>query len=224
MKPGPKNCITDVSGIKVGHAQDMKLMSGATVILPDEAAVAAVDCRGGAPGTRETDVLHSANLVEEVHDIVLSGGSAMGLDAASGASAWLKKNGRGFSVADGVSVPIVPAAILFDLLNGGDKSIIDEQTYFEFGKEAAAKASCKCTLGNIGAGTGAKAGTHKGGIGTTSLINKRSGNSNSNGYTVGVLVAVNSFGSVTMPKRADFWAWPYAVSYTHLTLPTIYSV
>ncbi len=91
MKPGPKNCITDVSGIKVGHAQDMKLISGTTVILPDTAAVAAVDCRGGAPGTRETDVLHSANLVEEIHAIVLSGGSAMGLDAASGALAWLKK-------------------------------------------------------------------------------------------------------------------------------------
>ena len=209
MKPGPKNCITDVSGIKVGHAQDMKLMTGTTVILPDTAAVAAVDCRGGAPGTRETDVLHSANLVEEVHAIVLSGGSAMGLDAASGASAWLKKKGRGFSVADGVSIPIVPAAILFDLLNGGDKSQIDEHTYFEFGKEAAAKASSKCALGNIGAGTGAKAGTHKGGLGTASLINKKSGNSKDNGYTVGVLVAVNSFGSVTMPNRADFWAWPF---------------
>ena len=209
MKPGPKNCITDVSGIKVGHAQDMKLMSGTTVILPDTAAVAAVDCRGGAPGTRETDVLHSANLVEEVHAIVLSGGSAMGLDAASGASAWLKKKGRGFSVADGVSIPIVPAAILFDLLNGGDKSQIDEHTYFEFGKEAAAKASSECALGNIGAGTGAKAGTYKGGLGTASLIHQKSGNSKDNGYTVGVLVAVNSFGSVTMPKRADFWAWPY---------------
>ena len=209
MKPGPKNCITDVSGIKVGHAQDMKLISGTTVILPDTAAVAAVDCRGGAPGTRETDVLHSANLVEEIHAIVLSGGSAMGLDAASGASAWLKKNGRGFSVADGVSVPIVPAAILFDLLNGGDKSIIDEQTYFEFGKEAAANASSECPLGNIGAGTGAKAGTYKGGLGTASLIHKKSRNSKDNGYTVGVLVAVNSFGTVTMPNRADFWAWPF---------------
>ncbi len=133
----------------------------------------------------------------------------MGLDAASGASTWLKKNGRGFSIADGVSVPIVPAAILFDLLNGGDKSIIDEQTYFEFGKEAAANASSECLLGNIGAGTGAKAGNLKGGIGTSSLINKRSGNSKSNGYKVGVLVAVNSFGSVTMPNREDFWAWPF---------------
>ena len=209
MKPGPKNCITDVSGIKVGHAQDMKLISGTTVILPDTAAVAAVDCRGGAPGTRETDVLHSANLVEEIHAIVLSGGSAMGLDAASGASAWLKKNGRGFSVADGVSVPIVPAAILFDLLNGGDKSLVDEHTYFVFGKEAAANARSDCPLGNIGAGTGAKAGTYKGGLGTASLIHKKSRNSKENGYTVGVLVAVNSFGTVTMPNRADFWAWPF---------------
>ena len=209
MKPGPKNCITDVSGIKVGHAQDMKLISGTTVILPDTAAVAAVDCRGGAPGTRETDVLHSANLVEEIHAIVLSGGSAMGLDAASGASTWLKKNGRGFSVADGVSVPIVPAAILFDLLNGGDKSLVDEHTYFVFGKEAAANASSVCPLGNIGAGTGAKAGTYKGGLGTASLIHNESENSKDNGYTVGVLVAVNSFGTVTMPNRADFWACLY---------------
>ena len=122
MQPGPKNSITDVSGIKVGHAQDMKLMSGTTVVLPEDAAVGAVDCRGGAPGTRETDALHSANLVEEVHAVVLSGGSAMGLDSAGGVAAWLKTQGRGFPVAKDVLVPIVPAAILFDLLNGGEKS------------------------------------------------------------------------------------------------------
>ena len=136
MQPGPKNSITDVSGIKVGHAQDMKLMSGTTVVLPDAAAVAAVDCRGGGPGTRETDALHPANLVEEVHAVVLSGGSAMGLDAAGGVAAWLKTQGRGFLVAKDVSVPIVPAAILFDLLNGGEKSAMDEHTYFEFGKKS----------------------------------------------------------------------------------------
>ena len=140
----------------------MKLMSGTTVVIPDEPAVAAVDCRGGAPGTRETDALHPANLIEEVHAIVLSGGSAMGLDAASGVAAWLKSAGRGFHVATDVRVPIVPSAILFDLLNGSDKSEMDEHTYFEFGKSAVASADLECPLGNIGAGTGASAGTLKG--------------------------------------------------------------
>ena len=208
MQPGPKNSITDVSGIKVGHAQDMKLMSGTTVILPDFAAVAAVDCRGGGPGTRETDALNPANLVEEVHAVVLSGGSAMGLDAASGVAAWLKTQGRGFPVAKDVSVPIVPAAILFDLLNGGEKSAMDEHTYFEFGKKAVAEAGNECPLGNVGAGTGAKAGTLKGGIGTASL-QQNSKNSAEKGFTVGALAAVNPFGSVTLPDLPDFWAWPF---------------
>ena len=208
MQPGPKNSITDVSGIKVGHAQDMKLMSGTTVVLPDSAAVAAVDCRGGGPGTRETDALHPANLVEEVHAVVLSGGSAMGLDAASGVAAWLKAQGRGFQVAKDVSVPIVPAAILFDLLNGGEKSAMHEHTYFEFGKKAAAEANYKCPQGNVGAGTGAKAGTLKGGIGTASL-QQSLGNSAEKGFTVGALAAVNPFGSVTLPELPDFWAWPF---------------
>ena len=208
MQPGPKNSITDVSGIKVGHAQDMKLMSGTTVVLPDAAAVAAVDCRGGGPGTRETDALHPANLVEEVHAVVLSGGSAMGLDAAGGVAAWLKTQGRGFLVAKDVSVPIVPAAILFDLLNGGEKSAMDEHTYFEFGKKAAVNAGYECPLGNVGAGTGAKAGTLKGGIGTASL-QQNPENSAEKGFTVGALAAVNPFGSVTLPGLPDFWAWPF---------------
>jgi L-aminopeptidase/D-esterase-like protein len=176
--------------------------------------VAAVDCRGGAPGTRETDALHPANLVEEVHAVVLSGGSATGLDAASGVAAWLKSAGRGFPVATGVKVPIVPSAILFDLLNGGNKSEIGEHTYFEFGKSAVASADLECPLGNIGAGTGASAGILKGGIGTASLQQKSgiltggpgSGNV---GFTVGALAAANPFGSVTLPGRADFWAWPF---------------
>ena len=211
MRPGPKNSITDVSGIKVGHAQDMRLMSGTTVVLPDEAAVAAVDCRGGGPGTRETDALHPANLVEEVHAIVLSGGSAMGLDAASGVAAWLKTQGRGFLVAPNVSVPIVPAAILFDLLNGGEKSGMDEHTYFEFGKDAAARAEYECPLGNVGAGTGAKAGKLKGGIGTASL-QQNPESSAEKGFTVGALAAVNPFGSVTLPELPDFWAWPFEIN------------
>ncbi len=224
MQPGPKNSITDVSGIKVGHAQDMKLMSGTTVVLPEDAAVGAVDCRGGAPGTRETDALHSANLVEEVHAVVLSGGSAMGLDSAGGVAAWLKTQGRGFPVAKDVLVPIVPAAILFDLLNGGEKSSIDEHTYFEFGKKAAADASYECTSGNVGAGTGAKAGTLKGGIGTASL-QQNSKNYTEKDFTVGALAAVNSFGSVTMPDLPNFWAWPFErnAEYGGMDAPKIFS-
>ena len=206
MKPGTKNSITDVEGINVGHAQDKKLMSGTTVILPEKPAVAAVDCRGGAPGTRETDVLNPANLIDEIHAIVLSGGSAMGLDAASGVVSSLKKLGRGFPVAKDVSVPIVPTAILFDLLNGGEKSCIKEHTYFEFGKTAVLDASCEFPLGTVGAGTGAKAGTLKGGVGTSSLVQK---SENSIGYTVGALAVTNSFGSVTLPELPDFWAWPF---------------
>ena len=214
MQPGPKNSITDVPGIKVGHAQDIKLMSGTTVVIPDIAAIAAVDCRGGAPGTRETDVLDTANLVEEVHAIVLSGGSAMGLDAASGVAAWLKSEGRGFPVATGVKVPIVPAAILFDLLNGGNKSRMQEHTFFEFGKTAAEIAGYDCPLGNIGAGTGAKAGTLKSGIGTASLQQNAERSSNHSKrsnkcFKVGALAAVNPFGSVTIPYSRDFWAWPF---------------
>ena len=224
MQPGPKNSITDVSGIKVGHAQDMKLMSGTTVVLPDSPAVAAVDCRGGGPGTRETDALQPANLVEEVHAVVLSGGSAIGLDAAGGVAAWLKTQGRGFPVAPDVSVPIVPAAILFDLLNGGEKSLMDEHTYFEFGKKAAAEASYECPLGNVGAGTGAKAGKLKGGIGTASL-QQNPENSAENGFTVGALAAVNPFGSVTLPGLPDFWAWPFERNseYGGRGAPKIYS-
>ncbi len=206
MKPGSKNSITDVEGLNVGHAQDKKLMSGTTVILPDKPTIAAVDCRGGAPGTRETEVLNPANLVDEIHAIVLSGGSAMGLDAASGVVASLKRMGRGFPVAKDVSVPIVPAAILFDLLNGGEKSCIRKHTYFEFGEKAVFNASCEFPLGSVGAGTGAKAGTLKGGIGTSSLVQK---SVNSIGFTVGALAVTNSFGSVTLPGLPDFWAWPF---------------
>ena len=213
MKTGPGNQITDVAGIQVGHAQDLEIMTGTTVILPDEAAVAAVDCRGGGPGTRETDALNSANLVDSVHAIVLSCGSAMGLDAASGVAAWLLEQKRGFQVAKNVVVPIVPAAILFDLMYGGNKSKVHERSYFDFGKLAAASSSTECPMGNVGAGTGAKAGTLKGGIGTASLCFAPD-DDKENMITVGALTAVNPFGSVVYPRESDsdpkhFWAWPY---------------
>tara|TARA_B100000700_G_scaffold328453_1_gene446367 strand:- start:1214 stop:2335 length:1122 start_codon:yes stop_codon:yes gene_type:complete len=208
MQPGQKNNITDVKGIKVGHAHNKELMSGATVILTDSPSVCAVDCRGGAPGTRETDALKPENLIDKVHAIVLSGGSAMGLDAASGVTSSLMNKGIGFHVAKDITVPIVPAAILFDLQNGGKKSISEDHTYFNFGKKALSDADYECPIGNVGAGMGAIAGKLKGGTGSASLIQKSS-SSSKKGFTVAALSAVNSFGSVTLPDSPYFWAWPF---------------
>ncbi|MGA1600002.1 MAG: P1 family peptidase [bacterium] len=201
MTPGPRNSITDVSGIRVGNAHSEELLSGVTVILPEAPAVAAVDCRGGGPGTRETDALRSESLVEVVHAIVLSGGSALGLEAAGGMAHWLRERGVGFPVGPEQVVPIVPSAILFDLNNGGDKSRIEEGTYSRLAQRAAETAEVEFDLGNSGAGMGAKAGTLKGGLGTASLIH--------NEYTVGAVAAANPFGSVTLPGRPEFWAWPF---------------
>ena len=123
--PGPLNLITDVPGLKVGQAEDAKVRTGVTVILPDAAAVAAVDVRGGAPGTRETDALAPEALVETVDAVVIAGGSVYGLAAADAVAAWLGAEGRGYGLATGAGVPpspIVPAAILYDLANGGDKA------------------------------------------------------------------------------------------------------
>lgn len=120
IRSGTRNSITDVAGIKVGNAEDKKVRSGVTVILPDEPVTAAVDVRGGGPGTRETDALNPACVVEAIHALVLSGGSAYGLDAASGMMSWLRARGRGLHVGEAL-VPIVPSAIIFDLLSGGDK-------------------------------------------------------------------------------------------------------
>ena len=198
-KPGPRNLITDVDGIAVGNAEDAAARTGVTVIVPDEAAIAAADIRGGAPGTRETDTLNGDGLVKRVNAVVLSGGSAFGLDAASGVAAWLKTQGRGFFVGD-VPVPIVPAAILFDLLNGGDKEWGEVPPYRALGRAAAASASATFELGNAGAGFGATARKLKGGLGSASLVLD-------SGYQVGAVVAVNSVGSVVMPGTNTFWAW-----------------
>ena len=120
LRSGPTNLITDVDGIRVGNADDPRVRTGVTVVLPAVPALAAVDVRGGAPGTRDTDALNPTCLVAAVDAVVLSGGSAFGLEAASGVTNWLAARGRGFRVGSAV-VPIVPAAILFYLLNGGDK-------------------------------------------------------------------------------------------------------
>ncbi|MEP3629022.1 MAG: P1 family peptidase [Hyphomicrobiales bacterium] len=200
MKVGQKNLITDVEGLLVGNASDDVLKSGTTVLFGDEPFIASVEVMGGAPGTRETDLLAADKLVEQVDAIVLSGGSAFGLDAAGGVVGRLSKMGRGYAVGD-KSVPIVPAAIHFDLLNGGNKEW-DENPYPLLGRAALENASCDFELGTVGAGTGAMAAMQKGGLGSASLVLE-------NGITVGALVVVNPFGSVTTPDGEHFWAAPF---------------
>ncbi len=197
MKPGPRNLITDVAGFLVGNASDPALKSGASVLTASEPFVAAVHVMGGAPGTRETDLLAPDRLVQKVDAIVLSGGSAFGLDAASGVADALAEAGRGYRVGD-VSVPIVPAAILFDLLNGGSKDWT-ENPYRLLGREALAKSGEDFAIGTAGAGAGATTSNLKGGLGSASL-------DLGNGVQVGALVAANPVGSVTVPGTRAFWA------------------
>lgn len=196
-----RNLITDVSGIKVGHAGDDKLGSGTTVVLFEAPAVASVDVRGGGPGTRETALLDPAQTVEGIDAIVLSGGSAFGLDAASGAQAWLREKGRGFQIRD-IHVPIVPAAIMFDLLNGGDKDWGRFPPYRELGYAAIKGAGATFALGSVGAGLGATTATLKGGVGSASAKTK-------GGVTVGAIVIVNAVGTTTMGEGPHFWAAPF---------------
>ena len=196
-----RNLITDVAGINIGHAQDDRLASGATAIVFDEPAVASIDVRGGGPGTRETALLDPAQTVEGIDAITLSGGSAFGLDAASGVQAWLREKGRGFAVRT-ARVPIVPAAILFDLLNGGDKDWGRFPPYRELGYAAAAAAGVDFALGSVGAGTGATTVNLKGGIGSASAQTE-------DGDTVGALAVVNAVGSVVIDQGPWFWAAPF---------------
>ena len=193
IRKGPRNLITDVAGLRVGHAEDSGARTGVTVLLADEPVKAAADVRGGAPGTRDVLGLDSASLVDTVDAITLSGGSAFGLDAPSGVQAWLRAQGRGFEIAPGAPrVPIVSGAILFDLSNGGNKEWGEYPPYRALGKLAAEKAAEDFALGNAGAGLGAIAGRYKGGIGSASSVRD-------DGVTVGALVAVNSVGSPIIP-------------------------
>ena len=195
------NTITDVPGIEVGHAQDDEALTGCTVILCRKGAVAGVDVRGGAPGTRETDLLNPSTLVQKVHAVMLAGGSAYGLDAASGVMRYLEEQGIGFDV--GVAkVPIVPAAILFDL-NVGRPEVRPDA---EMGYRAVLAASKEIPEeGNVGAGTGASIGkilgpktAMKAGLGTASM--------EANGVVVGAIVAVNAWGDVVDPKSGEIVA------------------
>ena len=185
-----RNLITDVPGLKVGHAEDFRLGSGSTVVIFDEPAVASIDVRGGGPGTRETALLDPAQTVEGIDAIALSGGSAFGLDAASGVQAWLREQGRGFAVRT-ARVPIVPGAVLFDLFSGGNKDWGRFPPYRDFGYAAAASAGVDFALGSVGAGTGATTVNCKGGLGSASAQTP-------DGFTVGALAAVNAVGSVTI--------------------------
>jgi D-aminopeptidase len=196
-----RNLITDIPGIRVGHAQDAALASGSTVVLFDKPVAASVDVRGGGPGTRETALLDPAQTVEGIDAIVLSGGSAFGLDAASGTQAFMREQGRGFRIRDAV-VPIVPAAIMFDLLNGGNKDWGRYPPYRDFGYAAAASAGADFALGSVGAGLGATTATLKGGVGSASARTR-------DGITVGALVVVNAVGTTTVGDGPHFWAAPF---------------
>jgi len=196
-----RNLITDVPGLKIGHAEDVRLGSGATAVIFDEPAVASIDVRGGGPGTRETALLDPAQTVQGIDAIALSGGSAFGLDAASGVQAWLREQKRGFAVRT-ARVPIVPAAILFDLLSGGDKDWGRFPPYRELGYAAAVTAAIDFALGSVGAGTGATTVNCKGGIGSASAQSP-------DGFMIGALATVNAAGSVIVGRGPWFWAAPF---------------
>jgi L-aminopeptidase/D-esterase-like protein len=196
-----RNLITDVPGLRVGQAVDIGLRTGVTVMLPDSPVRTVVDIRGGAPGTRETDALDPASLGVKTDAIVISGGSAFGLDAASGVMAWLSGRGRGFELRPGTPrIPIVPAAVIFDFASD-TKFAADTNPYARLGREAAAAAAQEFALGNEGAGLGATAGAYKGGVGSASAMIDDT-------VCVGALVVVNAVGSPLIPGTDVFWAFP----------------
>jgi len=203
MTPGAKNLITDVAGIKTGHAIDAGVRTGVSIVVPDSPAVVAASIAGGGPGTRETDALKPETLVERADAVVLSGGSVYGLDAASGVTAAMGSEGRGFPTGAPKPSPIIPAAILFDVGNGGDKEWGDTPPYAALGRQAYQSLSDDFALGNQGAGYGANAGQLKGGLGSASVCHDGS-------VKVGALVAVNPVGSV-VDAKGRFWAQPLAL-------------
>lgn len=197
---GDRNLITDVAGLTVGNASDDTIKTGCTVLLGKKPFTCGVHVMGGAPGTRETDLLAPDKTVEQVDALVLSGGSSFGLDACSGVADSLRDMGRGFAVGP-VHVPIVPGAILFDLLNGGAKDWT-ENPYKSLGRQALSAAGSEFDLGSVGAGTGASCVNLKGGLGSASVTLP-------SGHTIGALVAVNPLGSATVGDSRHFWAAPF---------------
>jgi L-aminopeptidase/D-esterase-like protein len=197
------NLLTDIAGVRVGHADDAALASGVTAILFDRPAVASVDIRGGGPGTRDCALLDPVNTVDGIDGLALSGGSAFGLEAGGGVQAWLAEQGRGFNVR-GAIIPIVPGAICFDMLNGGDKAWGRFPPYRDLGYVAAAAASKTFALGSVGAGLGATTANFKGGLGSASAMTAGS-------VRVAALAVVNAIGSVTVGDGPWFWAAPFEV-------------
>jgi L-aminopeptidase/D-esterase-like protein len=197
------NLLTDIAGVRVGHADDAGLASGTTAVIFDQPFIAAMDVRGGGPGTREGALLDLANTVEKIDAVVLSGGSAFGLEAGGGVQAWLAEQGRGFNVR-GAIVPIVPGAICFDLLNGGNKNWGRFAPYRELGFAAAAAASTSFALGSVGAGLGASTANLKGGLGSASARTR-------DGVKVAALAVVNAVGTVTVGDGPWFWAAPFEI-------------
>jgi L-aminopeptidase/D-esterase-like protein len=198
-----KNLLTDVAGVRVGHADDEALASGVTAVVFDRPAIAAMDVRGGGPGTREGALLDPVNVVEKIDAIALSGGSAFGLEAGAGVQAWLAEQGRGFQVR-GAIIPIVPGAICFDLLNGGNKQWGRFAPYRDLGYEAGAAAGVDFALGSVGAGLGANVASLKGGLGSASATTGP-------GHRVGALAVVNAVGSTTIGDGPWFWAAPFEI-------------
>ena len=198
-----KNLLTDIAGVRVGHADDAALASGVTAVLFDAPAVAAIDVRGGGPGTREGSLLDVANTVERIDAIALSGGSAYGLEAGGGVQAWLAEQGRGLRIREAV-IPIVPGAICFDLLNGGNKAWGRFAPYRDLGYAAAAAATTHFALGSVGAGLGATTANFKGGLGSASAATP-------DGIKVAAIAVVNAVGNVTVGDGPWFWAAPFEI-------------
>jgi L-aminopeptidase/D-esterase-like protein len=203
MTPGPRNSLTDIAGLTVGHATEARVKSGVTVVFADKPVIAGAHVMGGAPGTRETDLLAPEQTVGRVDAIALSGGSVFGLDAAGGVVDALAASGRGFAVGP-VRAPIVPGAILFDLLNGGDKNWGAHSPYRDLGTAALKACAMDFALGSVGAGTGATVANLKGGLGTASV-------QISGGITVAALAVVNALGQATIGTGPHFWAAPFEI-------------
>ncbi len=206
-RPGPSNSLSDVHGLSIGCAEDDAALTGVTVIVPNRRAVCGVDVRGGGPGTRETDALSPENLVDAVDAIVLAGGSVYGLAAADGVAAAMGAENKGFALMDMPGVPrspVVPAAILYDLANGGDKAWGETPPYAALGRAAYKARGRDVALGNFGAGLGAHAGALKGGQGSASILS-------ADGFAIAALACVNCWGSVTMPNARAFWAHAFEI-------------
>ena len=197
-----KNLLTDIPGVRVGHAHNATIASGVTAVIFDKAVVASADVRGGGPGIRDGALLEPVNTVESIDAIALSGGSAFGLEAGGGVQASLAEQGRGFAVGD-ARIPIVPGAVMFDMLNGGDKAWGRFPPYRDLGYAAAAAATDGTfALGSVGAGFGATTANFKGGLGSASAVTI-------GGVRVAAIASVNAVGSVNIGDGPWFWAAPF---------------